>query len=240
MRYPAWLPVTNEASHTFVPSVMAKRPIVLDLGANLGDFHDALLLRFSPERYIAVEPTASLAAALSKRGLCVVELAVAPESGPVSFSVKANREASSIFDTADSETVRGISYSDLLIRERLDRIDLVKMDIEGAEIFALGNTEREVLRVAKQVTVEFHDFCGILSTDLVDGVIARMKRFGFYGTRFSVNNTDWLFVRHDEISRIRWASVLGMALLRRSVHRLRMLRDSGWPKTSRGSGIQTS
>lgn len=221
VRYPAWLPVTNEASHTFVPAVMAERPIVLDLGANVGDFHDCFLRRFSPLRYVAVEPTPSLAAGLVNRGIHVVEAAVAPMTAPTLFSVDDNSEASSILSDGTARLVDGITYSDLLARERLNRIDLVKMDIEGAEAYALADTERDVLLVARQITLEFHDFCGILTTDQVNGLIARMHEIGFDGVRFSNNNTDWLFVRHDAISRFRWATVLGMAWLRRLVHRLR-------------------
>lgn len=221
MRYPEWLPVTNEASHTFVPSIMAKRPVVLDLGANMGEFHDCFLRRFSPERYVAVEPTPSLAAGLVRRGLNVVEAAVAPKTGPILFSIDANSEASSILTEAAASQVDGISYSDLLVREHLERIDLVKMDIEGAEIFALADTERDLLRAAKQITLEFHDFCGILTADQVNILVARMHEIGFYGARFSNNNTDWLFVRKDAISAFGWATVLVMAWIRRVVHRLR-------------------
>jgi FkbM family methyltransferase len=229
MKYPPWLPVTNEASHTFVPSVMAERPVVLDLGANVGEFYDALRSRFSPERYVAVEPTATLAAAMSSHAVNVVEAAIAPTSGPVSFSVETNSEASTLLIGPGSVLVEGISYADLLERMQLDRIDLVKMDIEGAELFALGDTEQEVLRIARQFTVEFHDFCGILAPHQVSSVVARMRRIGFYGVRFSTNNTDWLFIRHDAISITRWWSVLAMAWLRRNVHRARSLRDGSVP-----------
>jgi FkbM family methyltransferase len=221
MRYGAWLPVTNEASHTFVPSIMGKRPVVLDLGANQGDFHDSFLRRFTPERYVAVEPTPSLAAELASRGLIVVQAAVAPVSGPVSFTVDVNSEASSILIEGPANLVDGISYSDLLTQQHLNQIDLVKMDIEGAELFALEDTERDVIRAAKQITLEFHDFCGLLTTAQVDGLVERMRDIGFYGVRFSNNNTDWLFVRNDAISMFRWATVLAMAWSRRAVHRLR-------------------
>jgi len=200
---------------------MAKRPVVLDLGANVGEFHDCFLRRFSPERYVAVEPTPSLAAGLVSRGLDVVEVAVAPRTGPVLLSVDANSEASSILTGAAAGQVDGISYSDLLAREHLERIDLVKMDIEGAEIFALADTEPDLLRAATQITLEFHDFCGILTTDQVNFLIARMRELDFYGVRFSNNNTDWLFVRKDAISAFGWATVLAMAWLRRVIHRLR-------------------
>jgi FkbM family methyltransferase len=225
MRYPAWMPVTNEASHTFVPSIMPARPIVLDLGANEGSFHDAILRRFLAPRYVAVEPTARLAATLSGQGISVVEAAVAKSTGPVQFSIDTNSEASTILTAMPSEMIDGLSYTDLIKREHLDRIDLVKMDIEGAELFALGDTERELLRIAAQITVEFHDFCGILTTTEVNGLIARMRQFEFNGVRFSTNNTDWLFVRNDAISRTRWWRVLVIAWLRRNVHRVRLLRS---------------
>ena len=98
-------------------------------------------------------------------------------------------------------------------REHLERIDLVKMDIEGAEVFALADTERELLRAATQITVEFHDFCGILTTDQVNDLIVRMHLIGFYGVRFSNNNTDWLFVRKDAISATRPGDDVGEGMV---------------------------
>ena len=58
--------------------------MVLDLEVNKGHFHDCFLRRFTPERYIAVEPTLPLAGELLGRGLEVVEAAVAPATGPIS------------------------------------------------------------------------------------------------------------------------------------------------------------
>jgi FkbM family methyltransferase len=227
MRYPAWLPVTNEASHTFVPSLMADRPVVLDLGANEGEFYDAFLRRFTPGRYIAVEPTETLAAKMASRNIHVAGVAVARLTGPVMISLESNSEASSILTAGGNRLVEGVTYADLLERETLERIDLVKMDIEGAEMFALGDSDPDVLRLATQITVEMHDFCGIINSEQVQGLITRMRQCGFNGIRFSNNNTDWLFVRHDEISKLRWASVVMMALVRRGVHRVRGLRSGG-------------
>ncbi len=219
MRYPSWLPVTNEASHTFVPSIMTKRPVVLDLGANVGECHDCFFRRFRPERHVAVEPTPSLAAGLVSRGLNVVEAAVAPKTGPILFSVDANSEASSILAEVAANQVDGISYSDLLTREHLERIDLVKVDIEGAEVFALADTARELLRAATRSPWSSMTSAGF-TPDQVNDLIVRMHLMGFYGVRFSNNNTDWLFVRKDTISPLGRATMLARAWFHRVIHTL--------------------
>jgi FkbM family methyltransferase len=229
MKYPAWLPVTNEASHSFVPSLVGERAVILDLGANMGEFHDAILGRFTPEQYIAVEPTPDLAKSLTARGFTVVEAAVAQATGPVSFAIDANSEASSIFTGDGTDDVDGVTYADLLHRLQLDSVDLVKMDIEGAELFALGDSDDEVLKTARQITVEFHDFNGILTAHQVHTVVARMRQIGFNAVRFSTNNTDWLFVRRDGISTSLWLRVSAMAWLRRSLHRARWFRRGSVP-----------
>jgi hypothetical protein len=50
---------------------------------------------------------------------------------------------------------------DLLDHLQLPRIDLLKADIEGAEISMLTACPDEVLGRIAQIGIEFHDFCGI-------------------------------------------------------------------------------
>jgi len=45
---------------------------------------------------------------------------------------------------------------------------------------------------------------------------------GFYGFRFSINNTDWLFVRKDAISFFDWTNLVVTSWLRRAFHGLRL------------------
>jgi len=59
--------------------------------------------------------------------------------------------------SATSYSVKGRPFDDLAREHQIDRIDYLKMNIEGAERFALPGC-REALRRARFVTVAAHDF----------------------------------------------------------------------------------
>jgi hypothetical protein len=59
--------------------------------------------------------------------------------------------------SATSRPVTGIPFDRLAEQHQLDRIDYLKMNIEGAERFALPGC-RDTLRRARFVTVAAHDF----------------------------------------------------------------------------------
>ncbi len=74
-------------------------------------------------------------------------------------------------------------------------ISLVKMDIEGAEIEVLDNLSEQFLIDIAQLSVEFHDFCGMIPQSDVARVVAKMDRLGFYSMRMSgIGHQDTLFV----------------------------------------------
>src|SRR5262249_4200675 len=77
------------------------------------------------------------------------------------------------------------------------RIDLIKMDIEGAEVEILETLPREILRRIGQITAEFHS-APIFGFDLqlrVERIIRRLRRERFMALDFSRGSrTDVLFV----------------------------------------------
>ena len=66
-----------------------------------------------------------------------------------------------------------------------DTIDLLKLDIEGAEIEFSRQTPDHVLRRIGQMTIEFHDFCGITPSSEVRRVLLRLQSLGFSHVRMS-------------------------------------------------------
>jgi FkbM family methyltransferase len=153
-------------SHTFLHSRLREHPVVLDLGANRGEFSAEMHARFGGSYYL-VEPNPQLTARYrDSTNFTVVECAVVERDGPVTFHVARNDEGSSVLPLPErseydvvldrSITVEGRSLGRIISTLPPGVIDLVKMDIEGAEIGVLDTLADEHLARIAQLTVEFH------------------------------------------------------------------------------------
>jgi FkbM family methyltransferase len=148
---------------------------VFDVGANLGDY-SILMSRLVREagRVFAFEPASSTAAKLAKRvaehgcgNVTVIQKAVYSENKPLefhefpeAFSVWNSLGTPQMNDPADpskrvplekTETVQGLRLDDFCREQKIDKIDFLKLDVEGAESDAMkGATEllkRKAIRV---------------------------------------------------------------------------------------------
>jgi hypothetical protein len=102
--------------------------------------------------------------------------------------------------------VSSVTLSELMSRCGIDRVALIKADIEGAEIGVFRTADEATLSRIDQITVEFHDFLGLGTAVEIDAVRRRLESAGFVAIRFSEDNTNWLFVRR---------TLPGFSLLRR-------------------------
>jgi FkbM family methyltransferase len=114
-----------------------------------------------------VEANPELYAGLAAEGsFPAYHCAVTDEEGSVRFNIARNDEGSSILALpADSEyncvlretvTVPARTAASLLREIGWDRVDLIKMDIEGAEIRVLDSLGPDVLDRMAQFSIEFH------------------------------------------------------------------------------------
>ena len=133
--------------------------IIVDLGANIGLTSLFFCERYSPRRVVMVEPDPANAEVL--RANCaqcraeveVIVAAVGHEDGTVYFT---QCEESNLGRVSDSgKPVRCISVPTLMRATGLTRIDLLKIDIEGAE-GALLTIANEWLEQVGSVLIEFH------------------------------------------------------------------------------------
>ena len=67
---------------------------------------------------------------------------------------------------------------------RLEWIDLLKIDIEGAEIELLEGLDKETFARIGEMTVEFHDFLRPSDRPRVAKVVAKIRDNGFYVVNF--------------------------------------------------------
>ncbi|HEV3160149.1 MAG TPA: FkbM family methyltransferase [Xanthobacteraceae bacterium] len=187
--------------HTVHPRYLGSQSHVLDLGANYGLFAKAVTARFGC-RCIAVEPSPEPFAAIVETSLISkLQAAAASQSGTVPFHIAPDSVFNSLYRT--SEVIRvievpAISFPDLFDLVGVSPLDLLKMDIEGAEIELLNTCPPSILQQIRQINVEFHDHCDLTPASEVRSTLARLHRLGFFSVRMSRNghHDTWLINRN--------------------------------------------
>ncbi len=132
--------------------------IVLDLGANMGNFTNMALAIDPTVRVIAVEPSKNLNTVLSKS--VGINSGVTRTTLIRAFLGQANEiiETAVVGDEnyADAEW---LTEDQLIERANIQSIDFLKCDIEGGE-FGLLTTSSKLLAMTKSLAVEVHAFAG--------------------------------------------------------------------------------
>ena len=125
---------------------------IVDIGAHQGSFVDLTLPYFAPERVWAVEADPEYAAALKQKyadntAVTIVPCAISNLNGHVKLRINSHRDSSSIlpieeisqrtFGLKMAETgmveVPALTLDELFAREGIAHVDLMKVDIQGAE-----------------------------------------------------------------------------------------------------------
>lgn len=177
--------ISQIEDHTFFSDPLSHASVVLDLGANHGAFAHAMIGRYGC-RVHAIEANPELCRSIVPHpNLHLLNVAVAGQAGVLPFYISAeNDEASSIVADSARPTARRIDVPSVMLSDLIEqyadpKIDLLKVDIEGAEIEMFDSTSDDHLRRCSQITVEFHDFCGIITADAANRVVSRMRNLGF-------------------------------------------------------------
>lgn len=213
--------------HHFLRGAVTPGSLVLDLGANHGEFATAILERFGCTPRL-VEANPDLYDLLVADGrFRVLHCAASTHNGTITFNIARNDEGSSILSLPASSrygciheravNVPSMTLEAIMTHFGLERLDLLKMDIEGAEVAILETCPGAVLRRIAQITVEFHcdPSFGFGGRDRAEGVMDRLGDIGFARYDFSENLTDVLFVNHG---------LLGTTWFQRAGLRLRTSR----------------
>lgn len=132
---------------------------ILDVGADRGTFTDRALRCFEVERVWLVEANPEAAAALEKKyagqgRFKVIPCAIAAKAGEVQFEIKAHASSSAVRLDEVQEKVHGkvvrvpaLSLDDLFERERITEVDLMKVDIQGAERMLIEGGQQALRRI---------------------------------------------------------------------------------------------
>ena len=219
----------NFVGHTFYVRSLDQRSVVVDLGANAGLFACALATDLRLTCYALEAIMLIFRRIPNVHGVKKYNLAISNRNGPIQLFVSENPEANSIDHSIAAshgptsiETCSGVTLQQFLKNERIDRVDLLKVDIEGAEDLLFDSTSDYTLRRIYQITIEFHDSIpGSISSDKVERIWRRLESLGFYCIPFSymvpkAKNTDLLFIQCDKcnvsLSERAYFSALGAVL----------------------------
>lgn len=140
---------------------------VVDLGANAGYF--AARAARSADRVIGYEPVPANAS-LARRNTAahpnveLVEAAVGGHTGELSLHLAREDRGTGLHSihrdpavhAAESITVPCVSLADLFERHEIDRCDLLKLDVEGAEYEILFEAPARVLAATERIVGEYH------------------------------------------------------------------------------------
>lgn len=154
----------HESLAIVLPFLLKRNSNCVDVGANLGDVLE-VFCRLCPEgRHVAFEPLPHHAASLRSRfpAVTVHETACSDQSGQTSFFHTLGDDAySGLKRTEDAPQVTGVQEITVKLA-RLDdlldpnqRVDVLKIDVEGAELAVLRGARQTLAKWRPTVVFEF-------------------------------------------------------------------------------------
>lgn len=136
---------------------------IVDLGANVGMSVLYFLQQYPQANVLCVEPEPSNFSQLSKNlsteinngKVTALEMAVMNEDGNVFFESAAIKYNSKIKDGNGAANIKAICMNTLLDRFSIDHIDLLKVDVEGAEKYIFSSNTGWLKKV-DNIIIELH------------------------------------------------------------------------------------
>lgn len=195
-----WWPDTVDV-HTYLPGLFREQPNIVDFGLSDGRFAMHAVEQYGA-RVWAAEPSPSLYEDRPRHpALHVENVAIGGTEKAAELVLHRDHCHSLFVQGADADTPRHSvqvwSLRKFLSTFEIDVVDLLKVDIEGAECEMFAAASDEDLQRCAQITVEFHDFMMEELAAPVAKTMTRIESAGFTRVNFSLNNGDVLFLRND-------------------------------------------
>ena len=157
-----------------VLKLVSEKPVILDIGANVGFFCVMILSKRPNARIYAYEPFENNCLKLNKtiennhlqNNIFLFKEAVTKNHGDtIQLFYKTSKEESSIasiyqkFDPQNEEIVevKTTNMENIFSSNKIDELDILKMDCEGAEFEILYNTPDSIYKKIKLILLEVHN-----------------------------------------------------------------------------------
>ena len=152
-----------DRDYRMVEGILEKAQVVVDVGAHAGFFSLYARMANADAKIYAFEPAADNFQMMKEnhkmnrvKDVVLKNVAVAGEDGQRQFVLSGDSHNHSFFGKGETIEVRAISLNTIFERYRLDEVDLVKMDCEGAEFEILESFEK--FGQVKAFYLEFHEY----------------------------------------------------------------------------------
>lgn len=188
----------------FLPTFQALKqskpfPIILDIGANVGDFAYACCKFWKRPEVYCFEPTPEIYSQLARRFknqsfVHCYDLAITQNHGRIHFNSYENSKLSSvmelnpqIIDAGFGKNIKkDISVQSETLAEIINNtvkkdIDLIKIDVQGSEIETLASLDRAVYKIA-YIQLELSPYESYKSAPKMHEVLKFMADRGYYLT----------------------------------------------------------
>jgi FkbM family methyltransferase len=170
----AWFVAENESAVEVMLRLPAYEPfdwvtlhpgdVVLDLGPYVGPYSlSAAIAVGTSGKVIALEPDETNRRQLERNltlnavtNCTVIPKAAWRRSGRVGWQTGDQPVWHHVDEKVSESTVEAISVDDLIAEQRLDRVDWIKLDIEGGEVEALEGAKQTLRRFRPALFVEIH------------------------------------------------------------------------------------
>ncbi len=198
--------------HTFYCAPLNEQSVVVDLGGSLGFFSHALSDLKNCTCHVVEATSGNFQGMELSKGMFKYHHAITGADGPVDFLIPEGEDyhwgllaEPGDIPVGTTEMVPGITLESFLEARNIDRIDLLKVDIEGAEIDMFDSTSDQTLRAIGQITIEFHDFIAPKMASDVERIKARLSGLGFACIVFTRHfHGDVLFINRDLVTLSNW------------------------------------
>lgn len=186
--------------------VLNARPVVVDVGANLGQFNLFCRTYLGAERIISIEPLPACHSLLVKnaeRQRDCLQALVTDNEVTTSLFVARDSQLSSTVQADNGEyydkiELQGTRLDHILDNAGIDRIDLLKIDTEGSEIEVLRSAGK-YLDMAAVVFIEMSIFRKNTGNLFAIGNLLESKGFRLHELIFADSvhptDTDGIFIR---------------------------------------------
>ena len=167
-----------------------KKSIVLDIGGFKGEWAFHISKKYGCQVHV-FEPFRNhyykiMIQRLWNSKISLYRLAVSSKGGPIDFFLTENADGHSIYDRSKSSmqkkvkkiTVNSVTLKDFMESQKMDSVDLIKMNCEGAEIDILNSIDSSFSTKIKQITFSGHA-PKITKTEDQEAAIDHIRKLGF-------------------------------------------------------------